>query len=279
MREAGAVEELWRYPVKSMLGERLASATVDELGIPGDRRLALADRETGRIASAKLPRLWRELLKCVAAIDDGSGVRITLPGDVKPLWSTDADADERLGAFIGRPVHLADTPPEGATLDRSIPSAVLSAGLDAEVEATIVRIGSGSPPGTFVDFAPLHLITTSTLDRIAGLSPRGAIEARRYRPNLVIGTTGGGFVENDWLDREVRIGRDLRLKIIASTPRCAVPTLEHGTLQKDPMALRMLAEHNRIAPMADVAPEPCAGVYAQVLTPGRIEAGDAVVVD
>ena len=277
MREVGAIAELWRYPVKSMLGQAIAQADVDELGVPGDRRLALVDGETGKIASAKLPRLWRELLKCVAAIEDEAGVRIELPG-AKPLWNTDADVDERLSAYIGRPVRLADTPPEGATLDRSIPDAVLNAGVEANVDAAVVHIGSGSPPGTFVDFAPLHLITTSTLDRIAELSPRGAIEAQRYRPNVVIRTTEHGFVENDWLGREVRIGPDLRIEIMACTPRCAVPTLEHGTLRKDPLALRTVAAHNRIAPLADVAPEPCAGAYARVIAPGRIEPGDKVLV-
>ena len=277
MHEVGAIEELWRYPVKSMLGQRVLAAEVDELGVPGDRRLALIDAETGRIASAKMPRLWRELLKCFATIEDGSAVRIALPG-AKPLWHTDADADERLSAYIGRPVHLADTPPEGATLDRSIPDLVLNAGVEAEVDAAHVQIGSGSPPGTFVDYAPLHLITSSTLDRIAELSERGEIELQRYRPNLVIRSTEQGFIENDWLGREVRIGPDLRVEIIARTPRCAVPTLEHGSLERDTQALRTLAAHNRVAPLADVAPEPCAGAYARVIAPGRIEPGDKVLV-
>ncbi|HET9168844.1 MAG TPA: MOSC N-terminal beta barrel domain-containing protein [Actinospica sp.] len=277
MREVGAIAELWRYPVKSMLGQRVLAAQVDELGVPGDRRLALIDAETGRIASAKMPRLWRGLLKCAAAFEEGSAVRIAMPG-AKPLWNTDADADERLSAYIGRPVHLADTAPEGATLDRSIPDLVLSEGVEANVDAALVRIGSGSPPGTFVDFAPLHLITSSTLDRIAALGERGAAEAQRYRPNLVIRSTGDGFIENDWLGRELRIGPDLRIEIVARTPRCAVPTLEHGSLERDPQALRVLAEHNRVAPLADVAPEPCAGAYARVMAPGRIEPGDKVLV-
>jgi len=278
--EVGAVEELWRYPIKSMLGQRMARAAVSALGLPGDRRLALVDRASGKIASAKAPRLWRDLLQCAASIDDevedGRAVRIAMPGG-KPLWSTDTDVDERLSGFIGRSVHLADSPPDEATLDRSVPDEVLSEGLDAEVAADLVRIGSGSPAGTFVDFAPLHLITTSTLARIAELGPRGVVEPRRYRPNLVIRTSGPGFVENDWLGREVRIGADLRIKVIASTPRCAVPTLGHGALPRDVMALRTLAEHNRIPVMPGLGPEPCAGVYAQVMAPGRIALGDKVL--
>jgi hypothetical protein len=280
--EVGALAELWRYPVKSMLGERVADAEVDVHGLPGDRRLALVDRASGKIASAKAPRLWRELLHCSATLDAESGaetgVRIDVPGG-KPLWSTDSDVDEVLSAFVGRPVHLADTPPADATLDRSLPDEVLRAGVDAEVDAGLVRIGSGTPAGGgFVDFAPLHLITTSTLDRIAELSPRGAIEVERYRPNLVIRTEAAGFVENDWFGRKIRIGERLRLKVIAATPRCAVPTLEHGERPRDIAALRTLAAHNRIPAMPDLPAEPCAGVYAQILAPGRIAPGDRVLV-
>ena len=282
MCEVGAIEELWRYPIKSMLGQRLAQAAVTELGVPGDRRLALVDRESGKVASAKVPRLWRDLLRCAASIEvpaktEAAAVRISLPDD-KPFWSTDADADERLSGFIGRSVHLTDTPPAQATLDRSRPDEVLSDGLDAEVEADIIQMGGGGPAGTFVDYAPLHLITTSTLDRIAELGARGEIERERYRPNLVIRTTEHGFVENTWLDREVHIGKDLRLKVLAITPRCAVPTLEHGALPRDVMALRTVALHNRVAPLTGVSPEPCAGVYAQVVAPGRIGLGDKVLV-
>jgi uncharacterized protein YcbX len=142
--EVGAIEELWRYPIKSMLGQRVARAAVTALGLPGDRRLALVDRESGKIASAKAPRLWRELLQCVASLEDGDSddgrggkadeagaVRIAVPGD-KPLWSTDADVDARLSAFIGRPVHLADTPPAEAVLDRAEPDEVLGQGMGPE---------------------------------------------------------------------------------------------------------------------------------------------------
>lgn len=285
------LEQLWRYPVKSMLGERVAAATVTECGVPDDRRLALVDRETGKIASAKAPRLWRGLLRCSASLDVGEGaesdgggtgggraVRIDVPGG-KPLWSTDPDIDERLSTYIGRSVYLSHAREAGAALDRSVPEEVLAAGLDAEVGAGHVQIGSGSPEGAgFVDFAPLHLITTSTLDRIAELGPRGVVEVERYRPNLVIRTSEPGFVENDWLGKEIRIGKRLRLLVIARTPRCAVPTLEHGTLPRDVAALRVPAEHNRVPVMQDVPPEPCAGVYAQILAPGGIAEGDRVLV-
>jgi uncharacterized protein YcbX len=64
--------------------------------------------------------------------------------------------------------------------------------------------------------------------------------------------------------------------VIARTPRCAVPTLAHGDLPRDAGALRVLAQHNRVQPLDAMTPEPCAGVYAEVLNPGPIRTGDPV---
>jgi uncharacterized protein YcbX len=120
------------------------------------------------------------------------------------------------------------------------------------------------------------LLTTATLDRIAELSPYRRAHLERYRPNVVIRTEAGGFAENDWLGRDLRVGHDLVLRVIARTPRCAVPTLAHGDLPRDAEALRVLARNNRVTPLAGLDPEPCAGIYAEVLHPGRIRVGDAV---
>jgi uncharacterized protein len=288
----GTVARLRRYPVKSMLGEDLDAGDVTLSGLDHDRRLAVVSRRTGKVASAKYPRLWRDLLTLSAAADqpaagDGAaavdqpaagaaaGVRITLP-DGATIRSTDADIDAVLSALLGEPVTLSASPAPGASVDRAVPDAVLRDGVTAEVPAEIIEIGAGAPPGTFVDFAALHLITTATLDRIAALSPRGLADPERYRPNIVIRTAAPGFAENDWLDRYLAVGEDLIIRVIARTPRCAVPTLAHGPLPRDTDALRVLARHNRLAPVPDADPEPCAGVYAEVLNPGRISLGDSV---
>ena len=275
----GMVIKLRRYPVKSMLGQDVAVSTVTRTGLAGDRRLAVVSRTTGKIASAKYPRLWRDLLTLSAETldeDNLSQVRITLPGG-KTVDSTDADADAILSEVLNEPVRLTATPPPGATLDRAVPDAVLREGIAAQVPADLIQIGAGSPPGTFVDFAPLHLLTTGTVARIAELSPFGKSDFERYRPNLVIRSINPGFTENDWLNRDLRVGPDLVLRVIARTPRCAVPTLAHGDLPRNTEALRVLARHNRITPMESMDPEPCAGVYAEVLTPGRVRTGDPVV--
>ena len=275
----GTVAGLRRYPVKSMLGEDVDAGEVTFTGLSGDRRLAVVSRATGKIASAKFPRLWRDLLTmAVASADDRAAdgaVRITLP-EGKTVWSSDADVDAVLSDLLDEPVTLTATPVPGAALDRAVPEAVLRDGVDAPVPAELMEIGGGGPPGTFVDFAPLHLLTTSTLDRIAELSPHGRADLERYRPNVLIATTAAGFIENDWLERILRVGDEIVLRVIARTPRCAVPTLAHGALPRDPDALRVLARHNRVEPLDSLDPEPCAGVYAEVLRPGRIRTGDPV---
>lgn len=270
----GTVTALRRYPVKSMLGEDVAVSEVSRAGLRRDRALALVHRKTGKVASAKNPRLWRGLLTLSATATD-SGVRIALP-DGRTRWDTDSDVEAVLSELLGQPVELTDTPPPEATLERAEPEEVLRDGEVAQVPVEVGRLGASSPGASFFDFAPLHLLTTSTLDRIAELSPGGSVETERYRPNIVVRTSTSGFEENDWTDRDLRIGDDLTLRVVARTPRCAVPTLVHGELPRNTSALRVLADHNRVSPLESVGAQPCAGAYAQVSRPGTIRLGDPV---
>ncbi|MCE3550266.1 MOSC domain-containing protein [Pseudonocardia sp. RS11V-5] len=264
---AGTVAALYRYPVKSMLGEPVAEIAVGPLGVAGDRRFALLDEETGRVATAKHPRRWRQLLQCRSATAS-DGVRVTLP-DGRSLDAS--DADEELSALLGRRVRMAGERPEGAEVERPDPVDVLAEGVDAEVDYAILEIAQGTPGGAFVDHSPVHLITTATLDAI-GI---GAAEAIRYRPNVVIQTPEGypPFSENDWPGREITLG-EVRLRATLPTPRCSVPTLEHGSLGRAPEAVRPLLEHRVEVPGFGVLP--CAGVYAEVLAAGTVRAGDEV---
>lgn len=248
----GVVGALHRYPVKSMLGEEVDSGEVGERGLAGDRVRAVVDVATGKVVSAKKPRLWRDMLR---------------------LDGTRPPGDAELSALFGREVRTVDVPPAAAELDRSVPDEVLDRGVDEEVGFTVTRMG-GAAPGTFFDFAPIHLITTSTVGRIGELSPRGTMEALRYRPNIVVKTDEEGFPENAWVGRELHLG-DVVLEVIVASPRCAVPTLEHGELPRDTAALRTVAQHNRV-PVLDLGPQPCAGVYARVLRSGVLAKGDPV---
>src|SRR5262245_42431350 len=93
------VESLHRYPVKSMLGETLSALVVDHRGADRDRRYALIDQTTGRIASAKQARLWRGLLQCSASWDDGR-LLIQCPDGVVVAADDDC-VDELLSGLLG----------------------------------------------------------------------------------------------------------------------------------------------------------------------------------
>jgi uncharacterized protein len=261
------VESLRRYPVKSMLGEIVDSMFVDERGAEGDRRLALIDVVSGHVASAKQARLWRGLLKCTANGDAGQ-VNIGLP-DGTNVAADDPGVDELLSRLLGRPVRLVSQRPDGATLERPDPEQLLELGLDADVGGRILEIAQATPGDSFTDDAPLHVITTATLDHIG-------VEALRYRPNLVIATPTDypPYAENDWVGRELAVG-EARLRVLATTPRCVVPTLEHGPLPRAPQALRTPAAENRLDASGSGA-QACAGAYLEVVTEGVIHAGDRV---
>ncbi|MFR9806711.1 MOSC domain-containing protein [Pseudonocardia sp. RS010] len=263
----GTIAALYRYPVKSMLGEPVEEIAVGPLGVAGDRRFALLDEETGRVATAKHPRRWRQLLQCRSTTAP-DGVRVTLPDGREVDASA---ADEELSALLGRRVRMADERPAGAEVERPDPVDVLAEGVEAEVDYALLEIAQGTPGGAFVDHSPVHLITTATLDAIGV----GAAEALRYRPNVVVRTPEGSppFAENDWPGREITLGA-VRLRATLPTPRCSVPTLEHGALGRAPDAVRPLLARRVEVPGFGLLP--CAGVYAEVVTGGTVRAGDEV---
>ena len=263
------MESLRRYPVKSMLGESVDSLFVDEGGAEGDRRLALIDTETGHVASAKHARLWRGLLKCTAHAGTGR-VNIELP-DGTNVAADDPGVDDALSRRLGRTVRLVRQRPDGATLERPDPEKLLELGLDAEVDGRILKIAQATPGDSFTDEAPLHAITTATLDHIG-------VEALRYRPNLVIATPSSypPYGESDWIGRAIVVG-EVRLRVLTATSRCVVPTLEHGPLPRAPQALRTPAAENRWD-TGGHGPQPCAGAYLEVLAEGVIRVGDRVTI-
>lgn len=250
-----------------MLGEDVAEAVLGAAGMAGDRVLALIDEETGHVATAKHPRRWRHLLGYRAA-HVGGAVRITLP-DGRGVDSTDPAADDVLSQAVGRRVHLTDVRPAGATVERPDPGDVLAHGVGADVAFALLEIGRGTSGGTFVDYAPVHVISTATVARIG-------TQWLRYRPNLLLDTASEPFAENAWVGREIAVGSVL-LRGVLPTPRCSVPTLPHGDLLPAPHAVRVVMRENRID-VAGSGMQPCAGLYADVVVAGTVRPGDAVEV-
>ncbi len=273
---SGTVDTIRRYPVKSMRGEWLDDASASVRGLAGDRVFALIDRETGKVASAKHPRLWGMLLGCAATFQQQHPLiaQITLL-DGRQLLSNQPDIDRTLSRMIGRDVTLTSVLPADAQTEREYPDVE---GLPVSGMFFSAPIAGGAPAGTFFDFAPLHIVTTATLARLRAAAPTSAFDAQRFRPNLVIDTGDReGFVENDWVGKTLHIGDDVRLRVTDPTPRCVVPTLPQPDLPRDVAILRAIAQHNRPAiPTLGGVEWPSVGVYASVEQGGTIHVGDRV---
>ncbi|WP_405950602.1 MOSC domain-containing protein [Streptomyces prunicolor] len=274
----GTVAALYRYPVKSMLGEAVIAVTVTENGLSGDRIYAVLD-ETGAVGSAKHPRKWGALLRCRSRFDDSGMVRVVLP-DGTALPVEDPDLDVELSKLLGRQVSISAVVPEHSRLERAVPE--YEGGVpetvreSAVVDSTGASITSGGvAPGTFFDFGQVHLVTTASLARMRTVYPAGDFDARRFRPNLVVDTDSGtGFPEDAWLGSRLRVGEAL-FRVVVPTPRCVIPTLGHDELPPDPGIMRAVAREHRI-PVFDLGRLSCLGVYLDVLEAGTVRVGDVI---
>lgn len=239
-----SLREIWRYPVKSMAGERLETATLGGGGLPGDRAWAVQDRERGRLCTGKnLPAL----MQCAARLlrDAGKGaplVDITLP-DGASVRSDDGAIDARLSEALGRAVTLLPPRPAAPSAD---PDA-----------------------GGYFDLAAVHLLTDSSLRLLQGKLPEIPIDRRRCRPNLLLADDGGaaGMVEFDWVGRRLTLG-GAELEVEAPTGRCAMVTRAQDDLPAAGEILRTLFE--------DAGGN--MGVYARVARAGDLALGDRLTV-
>ena len=263
----GTVVSMWRYPVKSMLGEELNSSYVTERGLIGDRTYAVIDKETGKVASAKNPRKWGKLFDFRAAVIDSPqvaenipAIRITFP-DGTHIFSDQDETDHTLSIVLGREVRLMRASLDKPSYEEYWPDIE---GLAQREKVT----DEAMPPQTFFDVAVIHILTTSTINRLRELYPEGHFEVRRFRPNIVIDSGSGekDFIENLWVGKKLMIGEEILLRVTGPCTRCVMTTLPQGDLPKDLGILHTVAKYNQVH----------AGVYASVHRGGTIHRGDGV---
>lgn len=281
----GTVAELWRYPVKSMGGERLESSDVDRRALHGDRMWAVRDLELDAVTTARrLPALLGCTARFVSEPPAGIG-----PGDVAPvvvtfpdgtrITSTDPERmDARLSELVGKQVSLVSLP---ALHDRAAYRGVLTSKKDLRQQFGIAadeplpdlsmfplaKLAAlaiyATPVGIFADAYPLHIVTTASLRTMAAKG--GDFDVRRFRPNIVIDTSLGGLAEQDWIGGTLRFGA-LSASVEIPTIRCTIPLREQAEVPADPEVVRTISRHG----------ERCFGVYADVATTGRVQVGDVV---
>ncbi|MCH9640729.1 MAG: MOSC domain-containing protein [Actinomycetia bacterium] len=292
---SGSVVQLWRFPVKSMGGTPVGELRIDRRGVHADRLWAVRDVEHSITVSA---RRAPALLGCAAryAIDPGPDagpgnapeVIITMP-DGRELSSAGAELDGALSELLGREVRLTPLPPPDDTSLHRLsvqqtranysPSEVRrdfglsgsemldTSAFSAKQMLTLARYAT--PPGTFVDLSPVHVLSTNSLSTLSAGADIGeaSYDVRRFRPNVLVtlDETVGGYPESDWVGGDVEFG-SVALRITNATIRCVVPTRPQPGLDLDRGLTRRLAECN----------ERFLGVYADVATAGVVRVGDAV---
>jgi uncharacterized protein YcbX len=275
------VSALYRYPVKSMMGEILDQGTLTARGIPGDRAWAVRDEERGGMRGGKR---FAGLMQCRAHYPDAAegmpspAALIELP-DGNQFLSTNADAGARLSAFLGSPVTLWPLLPADA-LDHYRRGAPLSDDMESELRRVFARTPDEplpdlsafprelfeyeSPPGTYFDAFPLLLLSENALAHLQRQAPGSHFDVRRFRPNILIrSATDAPFPERAWCGKRARIGSAV-LDIQMECPRCIMTTHPFADLAKDPKIMRTLVQH------ADGN----LGVYASVVEPGIVRRGD-----
>src|SRR5262245_48567623 len=247
----GHVASLHRYPVKSLGGESLASAIVTPHGLPGDRAWAVRDEERGGIRGAKrFPELMTARARYVQEpADEGSSPAEVTFADGTRFMTDDRAAARAFSKLVGAPVTFWPLRP-AEDLEHYRRGRPLLEDREQEARRVFARtpdeplpnlhgfpkelVKYESMPGTYFDAYPILLLTTSSLTHLQRCRPDSRFDARRFRPNVLIETSGADpFPERAWIGRKVRIGSAV-FEVVRTCPRCAMTTHAFQDLPRDP---------------------------------------------
>jgi uncharacterized protein YcbX len=245
----GTVAQVWRYPVKSMQGEQVERLEVGPGGSPGDRDLAVVDPTERKVLSAKR---HPDLLQASARLVDGTVV-VALP-DGTEHGADDPGVHAALSSWLGKDVRLEAPPADGV-----FPMEMYTGMSD---EDTPLFDWPG-PPGTWLDLADAHWLTTASLTAATALHPDGTWDVRRFRPTALFDVPGDTWVEDGWA--EVSAG-SLRTEVLMPTMRCSMPPRAQPGLEVDKAISATLRDHH----------DNNLGIYAKVTQAGAISVGDEV---
>ena len=275
---ARSVKALFRYPIKSMLGEQLDQTEIAEWGIPGDRGWAVRDEKRGGIRGGKkIPQLMTLAATSTEAgpmisapdgeampanaleINEWLSIKLDHPGSLWPLLPADQLDHYRRGA-----PDTDDFEEELRTVFGRLPGEPIP-----DLTAFAELLEFESPPGTYFDAFPLMLLTQQSLDTMNQLAPESHFDLRRFRPNVLIDCQGSAdaFPEQAWIGKTMTLG-GVTLKIESTCPRCSMTTHGFSDLPRDTQIMREMVAHS----------EGNLGVYATIVHSGIVTAGDEVLI-
>lgn len=251
MTVVGTVASLGRYPVKSMQGEFPSEVEIAATGMVGDRMWGIVKTESNHVLSGKK---YGQILEAKGALA-GDSVTITLP-DGNTYEPGDA-ADAALSDWLGLPVALRPAPETATPYEMSF-------NVDDE---SVDEFEWPTPPGSFVDLAQMHILTTSALAAAADNHPDGNWNPHRFRPGVLVDTDEPGFIENAWTGKGLQVG-EVVFDIAMPTIRCTMTTKAQPIfgIERDVDIFKSLKSVN----------SQNLGAYAGIRTPGVIRVGDPV---
>jgi uncharacterized protein len=237
----GRVLQLWRWPVKSMAGERLRSVRVDPRGAGGDRTHAVLHHHKGEwkpLTAREAPRLLAWSAAYPFAPDAGLRPErppyalVTDPEREHSYSWDDPRLRDALTEDLGRPVRLRRDVAGIQDLERSL------------------------------------LITTEATRAALAQELGTELDLRRFRPNLHLELDAPAWAEHAWEGGTLRLAGGVVLRLLHPCVRCAIPTRDPVTQRKWPELLRHLdARHGTLF-----------GINARVLQAGRIAVAEPVEV-
>ena len=271
-----SILNIYRYPVKSMMGETLSEADIGEAGIPGDRGWAVRDEKRGGIRGGKkIPQLMT-----LTAQSGPTAPLITAPDGDSASASTES-INEWLSDKLNHPVTLWPLLPADQ-LDHYRRGAPDTEDFEQELRAVFGRLPEEplpdltgfeellefeSPPGTYFDAFPISIMSQQSLASMNQLEGESRFDVRRFRPNLLVDIpdTDHPFPEQAWIGKTLSIG-SVKLKIDMTCPRCSMTTHGFDDLPRDTEVMRKLVNHS----------DGNLGIYASVMQAGKVSAGDSV---
>lgn len=283
--KVGQIKSIWRYPVKSMVGDTIPRGAFSKDGLIGDRLWTLWDESSQELVGGKQ---FKNIMQLSATylnpenITNDPSVRVFFP-DGNSVNSDDPDLNDLISAFVGHPLLLKQKSSDkkfflSNTKNSGMKKVRQQLGMPADdsmkniaifpLVTSLILQKYASYPGVLHDVYPIHFLTQNTLDWLSRNHQKGSFDARRFRPNFFIDTANslGDYPERNWQEGYLEIG-EVVIKVGVPTIRCSMPAQKQIDLEQD----------FEVAKALQITAKQFVGSYGKIIETGSISQGDEVV--
>ena len=259
MPKIGALESIWRYPVKSMRGEEVDEIFVSFTGLMGDRIYAVSSTSSPKELPWHTARQYKGYVLYQAYFvnreatlkPDNMQEAFNNPAVLSPVYPTKESFSVRVKS------------PEGDVYDIEDPAFIESISSQSKGQ-----LGLHYSQSNFTDCRPVTLFSLQTLEQLERETQLN-LDKLRFRSNFYVSwDKAAGFYEDQLVDKKIKIGARVELMILERDPRCKFITINPDTAATEPSLLQHLARKH----------QGYAGVYAAVLKEGPVRKGDSITI-